>query len=312
MSALPDYPDLMLQVAPLLGLDPSSADRRGVARYRSRGSLKIDFDRGTFADFEAGIAGGVLDFIRHATGEDACTWLERQGLASLRGYPPRATEVWEKADLGTQFRELNEGQRAGADFARTTFEQALTIDAVPEVAGYLSARGGLDVSGCKDELRYSPTTVWEDERRKCLLVRYRNLINDEITGIVRILLDEPESWPKTQRKMLGVVRLAAAKLAPVTDTLAVAEGVETALAANMLGYGPAWALGSAGAIASLPVLPSIERLILLTENNEASRQATDRCSQRWLRAGRDVITVVPEHGDDLNDELMLTKVSSNG
>ena len=80
----------------------------------------------------------------------------------------------------------------------------------------------------------------------------------------------------------------------------------------MLGYGPAWALGSAGAIASLPALPTIERLILLTENNEASRQATDRCSQRWLRAGRDVITIVPEHGDDLNDELIHTKVFANG
>ena len=299
MSALPAYPDLMLQVAPLLGFNPSSADRRGIARYRSRGSLKIDFGHGTFADFEAGIAGGVLDFIRHATGEDACTWLERQGLASLRGYQLRATEVRENADLGAQFKELSDEQRASADFARATFEQALPIDDVPKVAGYLAARGGLDISGCTDELRYGPSTVWEDERRKCLLVRYRNLINDEVTGIVRILLDEPEAWPKTQRKMLGVMRLAAAKLAPVTNTLAVAEGVETALAANMLGYGPAWALGSAGAIANLPVLPAIERLILLTENNEASCQATDRCSQRWLRAGRDVITVVPEHGDDL-------------
>ena len=217
-----------------------------------------------------------------------------------------------QADLGAQFRELSDEQRASADFARATFKQALPIDDVPEVAGYLSARGGLDVSGVWHELRYGPSTVWEDERRKCLLVRYRNLINDEITGVVRILVDGPEAWPKTQRKMLGVVRLAAAKLAPVTNTLAVAEGVETALAANMLGYGPAWALGSAGAIASLPALPSIERLFLLTENNEASRQATDRCSQRWLRAGRDVITVVPDHGDDLNDELMLTKVSANG
>ena len=312
MSALPAYSDLMLQVAPILGYDPSSADRRGVARYRSRGSLKIDFDRGTFADFEAGIAGGVLDFIQHATGEDACTWLERQGLASLGSYPFRARGVRETADLGAQFRELSDEKRASADLARATFEQALPIDAAPEVAEYLAARGGLDVTECGSELRYSPSTVWEDERRKCLLVRYRNLINDEITGIVRILIDEPECWPKTQRKMLGVVRLAAAKLAPVTNTLAVAEGVETALAANMLGYGPAWALGSAGAIASLPVLPSIERLFLLTENNEASRQGTDRCSQRWLRAGRDVITVVPDHGDDLNDELMLTKVSANG
>ena len=86
---------------------------------------------------------------------------------------------------------------------------------------------------------------------------------DEITGITRIAVDEPERWPKTQRMMLGVVRRAAVKLVPVTDTLAVAEGVETAVAANMLGYGPAWALGSAGAVKNLPVLPGIERLILL-------------------------------------------------
>src|SRR5262245_41996039 len=29
-----DYPELMRQVAPLLGYDPRAADRRGVARYR--------------------------------------------------------------------------------------------------------------------------------------------------------------------------------------------------------------------------------------------------------------------------------------
>jgi hypothetical protein len=209
-----------------------------------------------------------------------------------------------KSDVGAEPRDLKDDQRAAADFARAVFEQAQPIDGVPEVSGYLAARGGLDVSGCKSELRYSPCTVWEDGRRKCLLIAYRSLVTDEITGISRILIDEPERWPKTQRKMLGPVRLAAAKLAPVNNALAIAEGVETALAANMLGYGPAWALGSAGAVASLPVLPGIERLILLTENNDASRKATDRCGERWLRAGRKVIHVVPDYGDDLNDELI--------
>src|SRR5215475_11351209 len=86
-----DYPELMRQVAPLLGYDPRAADRRSVARYRSHGSLKIDFARGTFSDFEAGVAGGVLDFIRYASGEDACIWLERQGLAPRRYSLLRAT-----------------------------------------------------------------------------------------------------------------------------------------------------------------------------------------------------------------------------
>jgi putative DNA primase/helicase len=105
--------------------------------------------------------------------------------------------------------------------------------------------------------------------------------------------------------MLGVVRLAAAKLATVANTLAVAEGVETALAANTLGHGPAWALGSAGAVGSLPVLHRIERLILLQENNDASSVAVDRCGRRWLRAGRKVTRVRPDEGcDDLNEELI--------
>src|SRR5215475_10144139 len=101
-----DYPDLMRQIAPLLGYDPRTADRRGVARYRSHGSLKIDFARGTFSDFEAGVAGGVLDFIRHASGEDARIWLERQGLAACRHSLPRAVaarrEVSRRDDNGTE------------------------------------------------------------------------------------------------------------------------------------------------------------------------------------------------------------------
>jgi hypothetical protein len=309
------YPGLMVQVAPLLGYDPAAADRKGVARYRSRGSLKIDFGRGTFSDFESGVAGGVLDFIEHVCGEEARVWLDRQGFASpARSRPPLRAVRGRKADSGAEPRELTDEEKARAEAARAVFERALPIDGIPEVDGYLAARGGLDVSGCKSELRYSPTTVWESERRKCLLVAYRSLDTDQVTGINRILVDEPERWPRTQRKMLGVVRRAAIKLTPITDVLAVAEGLETAIAANMLGHGPTWAVGSAGAVANLPVLPGIGRLILIAENDEgdASRKATDRCGRRWLRAGRKVTRVWPEQGcGDLNDEL-ISKGKANG
>jgi Toprim domain-containing protein len=316
-SAMRDFGEFMRQVAPLLGYDPRAADRKGVARYRSHGSLKIDFGRGIFADFESGVAGGVLDFIRHASGEDARIWLERQGLASrVQKYSPlRSREMASRnADAGAEPRELTDEQKASAAHARATFEQAQPIDDVPEVAGYLAARGGLDVSGCKSELRYSPTTGWENELRKCLLVAYRSLDTNVVIGISRILLDEPERWPKTQRKMLGVVRRAAIKLTPIANMLAVAEGFESAVAANMLGYGPAWALGSAGAVKNLPVLSGVERLILIAENDAsgASRKATDCCSSRWLRAGRKVSRVWPNQGcSDLNDEL-ISRGKPNG
>jgi len=53
------------------------------------------------------------------------------------------------------------------------------------------------------------------------------------------------------------------------------------------------------------VLPGIERLILLQENNAASRDAVARCGRRWMRAGRKVTRVRPDDGcDDLNDELI--------
>jgi hypothetical protein len=223
-----DYSELMRQVAPLLGYDPRAADRKGVARYRSHGSLKIDFARGTFSDFEAGVAGGVLDFIRYASGEDACTWLERQGLAARHHSLLCAIAARQAAsrrdDKGAERRDFTADELERIADARRIWDQGQPIDGTPEVASYLAARGGLDVSGCKDGLRYNPTTVWELERRKCMLVAYRSLYTNELTGISRILVDEPERWPKTQRKMLGVVRLAAAKLAAVTDTLASLRG----------------------------------------------------------------------------------------
>ena len=160
-------------------------------------------------------------------------------------------------------------------------------------------------------LRFHHRCPWPGgERHPCLLAAFRDLVTDELVAVHRIRVDRPDLWPKTERAMLGPVKGAAVKLVPITDTLAVAEGVETALAASLLGHGPAWALGSAGAVERLPVLPGIERLILLAENNEASVSATTACGHRWLRAGRKATRVWPDRGyDDLNDELLAKGIS---
>jgi hypothetical protein len=52
--------------------------------------------------------------------------------------------------------------------------------------------------------------------------------------------------------------------------------------------------------------PAVKHLILLAENNDASRKATEACGNRWADAGRRVTRIWPrEDCDDLNDELML-------
>jgi putative DNA primase/helicase len=227
-----------------------------------------------------------------------------------------------RRDLATSQREWAEAP-TGDDLARIAAARRIW-DAATNPFGtlaerYLASRALVltaDLAG--RVLRFHPRCPWHDEtigrtiEVPALIVAFRALDGDEISAIHRIALTP--AGVKLGRRMLGVVRRAAIKLSPVAGTLAVAEGFESALAANVLGYGPAWALGSAGAVAHLPVLPGIERLILLAEHDEsgASRRATDHCGDRWRQAGRRVTRVWPDEGcSDLNDEL-ISKGKANG
>jgi putative DNA primase/helicase len=105
--------------------------------------------------------------------------------------------------------------------------------------------------------------------------------------------------------MLGIIRGAAVKLAPITaGLLAIGEGVETAMAAQQLGVRPAWALGSVGAIAFFPMIDGVQRLVLLGETGQSSADAIMQCGARWRKVGRKVQVRMPRAGSDLNDELM--------
>src|SRR5262245_12562178 len=147
---------------------------------------------------------------------------------------------------------------------------------------YLKSRGlALTADACA-VLRFHPAATWHVDldhpefppgRHPTLLAAFQHIETDELTGIHRIRVAQPR-------------------------------GIEPCMAATQMGYGPAWALGSAGAITALPVLEGIRKLLLLCENDDASRKATDGCVERWLRAGREVELVEPELGKDLNDELM--------
>lgn len=144
-------------------------------------------------------------------------------------------------------------------------------------------------------------------RHPCVLALYRDIASDVARAIMRTALTLQAQ--KIDRKALGAVGAAAIKLsdhADVTMGLTVGEGLETTLAGIMKGFGPAWALGSAGAIAKFPVLGGIEALTMLAETGDggANERATKECAGRWLAAGREVYRAMPTVGGDMNDTTM--------
>jgi len=217
-------------------------------------------------------------------------------------------------------------ERTEDDLLRIKRAQALWNEAADprgtRAVQYLTARAldlPDDLAGAA--LRFHPRCPWRNEdtgkteRIPALLAAFESIDTDDITAIHRIRLDQPQRWPKADRRMLGLVHRAAVKLDPVATTLIIGEGVETCMAARQcmatgdLERAPVWALGSVGAISFFPVLDGVKRLIILGESGEASAQAVRLCGRRWQHAGRRVQVLYSEIGSDVNDALMMEKIA---
>lgn len=175
------------------------------------------------------------------------------------------------------------------------------------VETYLNRHRKLDLPQgiCGHAIRFHPAGPWEAERVPMMLCAYRDLATNEVVGLHRTRLD-PDTACKIGRKMLGRAGGAAIKLtadSEVTMGLALAEGVESALAGMTLGLVPMWATGSVGGIAAFPILSGIEALTICAETGAASETAVEQVGTRWADAGREVRICRPRHGSDLNDAI---------
>ena len=179
------------------------------------------------------------------------------------------------------------------------WRQGVDPRATPVETYLQSRRLKLDDAVCGEVLRWHP-------RLKAMLALFRNIVTNEPQAISRTFLDHEAR--KRDRKFLGPVGGAAIKLdadEDVTNGLHIGEVVETCMTARMLGLRPAWALGSAGAIAAFPVLNGVECLTLLREHDEANSRASGTCAARWAAVGREVYNIQPIGGGDLNDSIRV-------
>jgi hypothetical protein len=184
-------------------------------------------------------------------------------------------------------------------------------------ARYLTSTRGIDLDALPttidDVLRFHPRCPFgAGTYHPCLLALMRNATTDAPTGIHRVALT-PDAR-KIDRFALG--QMGAVKLWPAKTQLVVGEGIETVLAAaTRIPYRdaplqPAWSLISAGPLERLPVLPGVERLIILVDHDIAGKDAARICADRWQRAGRTVVRLTPKRaGADFNDLVMPELVS---
>ena len=204
----------------------------------------------------------------------------------------RARRIWE------------EGRDPRGTLAEQYLRDGRKLDLPDELAGSV--------------LRFHFGCPWRDENSgqtifiPALIAAFVSIDDSSVTAVHRIRLDQPERWPKTDRRMFGIVRHAAVKLDALGgNTLAIGEGIETGMAARQLGLGPVWALGSVGAISFFPLVEGVKQLTILGERGEASARAIKFCGTRWRKAGRRVRVVMPNDGlSDMNDALIAEKSAS--
>jgi hypothetical protein len=210
-------------------------------------------------------------FVCGASG-DPITWLmETEGLtyaeaaAALETFEPRAHPP--------------DDEQKTLRLALALYNKAQLIPSTPG-EHYLIGRH-IDVAQLPADvpLRFHPHCPFgRGETQPCLLTLFRDVATDAPAGILRTALTA--DGRRLARKALGRWPAPRAiKLWPAGETLVVGEGLETVLAAatrmkhDEAPLRPAWALGDAGRLATLPPIPGVKRLIALADNDDPGRAA---------------------------------------
>lgn len=117
---------------------------------------------------------------------------------------------------------------------------------------------------------------------------------------------EGDRWVRGERRYLGRKAGGVVRLWPdeaVTRGLAIAEGIETALAVARV-FTPVWSVLDAGNLGAFPVLHGEAALSVFADRDASGtgQRAAAACAERWRDAGREVRVLAALHtGADMAD-----------
>jgi CHC2 zinc finger/Toprim domain len=256
-------------------------------------SFFVNDQKGFYHDFSSGKHGDIFAFVMETEGVAFPEAVERHTAAPTPARTAAATR-----DKAGRVRALGVWEEAG-DLGGTVSAEYLAgrkLDLPEGMSGRV--------------LRHHPRCPWRNEADElvivpALIVLFRDVRTDEPTAILRRALTA-DGRKIGKPRYLGPMAGCAVKLTANDDVcqgLNVGEGVETMLAAMMLGFAPAWALGGTGNLQAFPVLAGIDALTIIVDHdaNGAGQKAAMECSNHWTTAGREVWRVVPDQVGDMND-----------
>ncbi len=199
-------------------------------------------------------------------------------------------------------RSSDDVQRRRAALLRV-WHEAHVITPTDPVACYLQCRG-IWQEPLPSSLRCHPHLVYWHEDDRCTyhpaLVAAVQDPQGTVATVHRIYLTHAGKkanvpTPKKSMRTPTTVKGAAVRLDTPSDTLAVTEGIETALAVRLSAGVPVWAGLSAVGMTNI-VMPDTVRLVVICADNDVrgtGKHAADKLAQRMLAEGRRVKILMP-------------------
>ena len=169
---------------------------------------------------------------------------------------------------------------------------------------YLLARG-LSPPYSK-ALRFNPSTILGSGPTKRIMPAMIAAAENDmgVAAVQRTFLDPEDVLRKPIPKpkvSLGLIGTAAIRLAPATDELGLAEGIEDALSAMEWFGTPTWALGGVERLAFVAIPEKVRRVIVYADRGRAAERLLEKARDHLTANGRELIPRLPQHHDDWND-----------
>lgn len=175
---------------------------------------------------------------------------------------------------------------------------------------YLLARGL--VAPFPGTLRFNPTTILGSGADKRIMPAMIAAVENDsgVVAVQRTFLhpDEPLRKPIPKPKVsLGLLGTAAIRLAPATDELGLAEGIEDALSAMEWFGTPTWALGGVERLAFVAIPEKVRRVIVYGDRGRAAERLLEKARVHLTANDRELVSRVPDRHDDWNDAWRARK-----